>query len=94
VAKSREIFRDKQRVDAPMATVTAGGLQVGNVENHLALDEYDEERAQHMLKFLRKYCGEDCTGLVVIDGITYRVVDIGMRMLQLQELYRALGFPG
>ena len=28
-----------------------------------------------------------------IDGVTYRIVNIGMRMLQLHELYRAQGFP-
>lgn len=36
---------------------------------------------------------EDCDGLVTVDGITYRIVDIGMRMLQPHELYRAQGFP-
>lgn len=59
----------------------------------LAVDEYDEHRAQQTLAFLRKYCGEDCDGLVTVDGITYRIVDIGMRMLQPHELYRAQGFP-
>jgi DNA (cytosine-5)-methyltransferase 1 len=44
-----------------------------------------------VLAFLR-ICGEDCTGLVEIDGVTYRIVDIGMRMLQPHELYRAQGF--
>lgn len=59
----------------------------------LAVDEYDEHRAQQALAFLREYCGEDCDGLVTVDGITYRIVDIGMRMLQPHELYRAQGFP-
>lgn len=59
----------------------------------LAVDEYDEHRAQLALEFLRKYCGEDCDGLVDIDRITFRIVDIGMRMLQPHELYRAQGFP-
>jgi Site-specific DNA methylase len=93
LVKLRGTCRDGQRADAPMPTVTAGGLHVGNVETHLAVDEYDEERAQQTLAFLRKYCGEDCTGLVDIDGVTYRIVDIGMRMLQPRELYRAQGFP-
>lgn len=46
-----------------------------------------------MLAFLQQYCGEDSTGLVDIGGVTYRIVDIGMRMLQPHELYRAQGFP-
>lgn len=43
----------------------------------LATDEYDEHRAQQTLEFLREYFGEDCDGLVTVDGITYRIVDIG-----------------
>ena len=30
---------------------------------------------------------------MTIKGIVYRIVDIGMRMLQPHELYRAQGFP-
>ncbi len=93
LVKLRGTCRDGQRADVPMPTVTAGGLHVGNVETHLAVDEYDEERAQQTLAFLRKYCGEESSGLVDIDGVTYRIVDIGMRMLQPHELYRAQGFP-
>ncbi len=93
LVKLRGTCRDGQRVDEPMPTVTAGGLHVGNIETSLAVDEYDEERAQQVLAFLRKYCGEDCTGLVNIGGVIYHIVDIGMRMLQPRELYRAQGFP-
>ncbi|EDB6034150.1 DNA cytosine methyltransferase [Salmonella enterica subsp. enterica serovar Enteritidis] len=93
LVKLRGTCRDGQRVDESMPTVTAGGLHVGNIETSLAVDEYDEERAQQVLAFLRKYCGEDCTGLVNIGGVIYHIVDIGMRMLQPRELYRAQGFP-
>lgn len=93
LVKLRGTCRDGQPTSEPMPTVTAGGLHVGEVKTILAVDEYDEHRAQLALAFLRKYCGEDCDGLVDIDGITYRIVDIGMRMLQPHELYRAQGFP-
>ncbi|EIM6319473.1 DNA cytosine methyltransferase [Salmonella enterica] len=93
LVKLRGTCRDGQRVDEPMPTVTAGGLHVGNIETSLAVDEYDEERTQQVLAFLRKYCGENCTGLVTVGGVVYRIVDIGMRMLQPRELYRAQGFP-
>ncbi|BDH46422.1 DNA methyltransferase [Salmonella enterica subsp. enterica serovar Choleraesuis] len=43
--------------------------------------------------FLAEYCGTDSDGLLHIDGIPYQIVDIGMRMLQPHELYRAQGFP-
>ncbi|MDO3418938.1 DNA cytosine methyltransferase [Citrobacter freundii] len=93
LVKLRGTCRDGQPTSDPMPTVTAGGLHVGEVKTTLAVDEYDEHRAQQTLEFLRKYCGEDCDGLVTVDGITYRIVDIGMRMLQPHELYRAQGFP-
>lgn len=93
LVKLRGTCRDGQPTSEPMPTVTAGGLHVGEVKTTLAVDEYDEHRAQQALAFLRKYCGEDCDGLVTIDGITYCIVDIGMRMLQPHELYRAQGFP-
>ncbi|EHZ2879245.1 DNA cytosine methyltransferase [Salmonella enterica] len=93
LVKLRGTCRDGQPTSEPMPTVTAGGLHIGEVKTTLAVDEYDEHRAQQTLEFLREYCGEDCDGLVTVEGITYRIVDIGMRMLQPHELYRAQGFP-
>lgn len=91
--KLRGTCRDGQTTDEPMPTITAGGQHVGEVKTTLAVEDYDEERAQQVLAFLQQYCGEDSTGLVDIGGVTYRIVDIGMRMLQPHELYRAQGFP-
>ena len=93
LVKLRGTCRDGQRTDEPMPTVTAGGTHVGEVKTLLAVDGYDEQRAQQALEFLREYCGPDSTGLVTIEGVVYRIVDIGMRMLQPHELYRAQGFP-
>ena len=93
LVKLRGTCRDGQRTDEPMPTVTAGGQHVGEVKTTLAAEGYDEQRAQQTLAFLQEYCGEDCDGLVTVDGIVYRIVDIGMRMLQPHELYRAQGFP-
>lgn len=38
---------------------------------------------------------EDCEipPFVVVDGVAYEIVDIGMRMLRPDELWRAQGFP-
>jgi len=93
LVKLRGTCRDGQRTDEPTPTVTAGGQHVGEVKTTLAAEGYDEQRAAQVLAFLREYCGEDCDGLVTVDGIVYRIVDIGMRMLQPHELYRAQGFP-
>jgi len=93
LVKLRGTCRDGQRTDEPMPTITAGGLHVGEVETLLAVESYDEHRADQVLAFLRQYCGDDYDGLVTVDGIVYRILDIGMRMLQPHELYRAQGFP-
>jgi len=93
LVKLRGTCRDGQRTDDPMPTITAGGTHVGEVKTLLAVEAVDEERAQLVLDFLREYCGPATTGLVSIDGVVYRIVDIGMRMLQPHELYRAQGFP-
>ncbi|EPS1422727.1 TPA: DNA cytosine methyltransferase [Enterobacter hormaechei subsp. xiangfangensis] len=93
LVKLRGTCRDGQRADQPMPTITAGGTHVGEVKTMLAVDGYNEQRAQQTLEFLREYCGPDSTGLVTLDGVAYRIVDIGMRMLQPHELYRAQGFP-
>lgn len=82
-----------QPTDTPLLTVTAGGQHFGEVKTTLANGGYDEHRAQLTADFLREYCGENCTGLVTVEDITYRIVNIGMRMLQPHELYRAQGFP-
>ncbi|CZW77275.1 DNA (cytosine-5-)-methyltransferase [Enterobacter hormaechei] len=89
----RGTCRDGRVVDAPAPGLTAGGLHVGNVETTLATEGYDQHRATQALAFLHEYCGADADGLVTVDGVVYRIVDIGMRMLQPAELYRAQGFP-
>ncbi|MCL8356687.1 DNA cytosine methyltransferase, partial [Enterobacter hormaechei] len=57
LVKLRGTCRDGQRTDQPMPTVTAGGTHVGEVKTLLAVDGYDEQRAQQTLEFLREYCG-------------------------------------
>ncbi|ELK1705129.1 DNA cytosine methyltransferase [Salmonella enterica] len=93
LVKLRGTCRDGQRTDAPAPTVTAGGLHLGNVETTLATDDSDYPHAAAVREFLREYLGEDASEFVEIDGITYRIVDIGMRMLQPPELYLCQGFP-
>ncbi|HFK8166121.1 TPA: DNA cytosine methyltransferase [Citrobacter freundii] len=93
LVKLRGTCRDGQRTDAPAPTVTAGGLHLGNIETTLVPDDADYPHAAAVREFLREYLGEDATEFVEIDGVTYRIVDIGMRMLQPHELYRCQGFP-
>lgn len=91
--KLRGTCRDGQRTDVPAPTVTAGGLHLGNVETMLATDDTDYPHAAAVRDFLREYLGEEATEFVDVDGVIYRIVDIGMRMLQPHELYLCQGFP-
>jgi DNA (cytosine-5)-methyltransferase 1 len=77
--KLRGTCKDGQRTDAPMPTITAGGLHVGEVR---ALLEAFEGKGE-----------SNSLGIVNIDGVDFQIVDIGMRMLQPHELYAAQGFP-
>lgn len=79
-----------QPTDTPLQTVTAGGQHFGEVRASLAMQDYDEARAALVSEFLRQH---GLNEFVLIDGVTYRIVDIGMRMLQPKELYAAQGFP-
>lgn len=90
LVKLRGTCKDGQRTDQPMPTITAGGQHVGEVRTCLAVHDYDEARAALTAEFLHQH---GLSEFVVIDGVTFRIVDIGMRMLQPKELYAAQGFP-
>lgn len=79
-----------QPTDSPLQTVTAGGQHFGEVQTSLAVHDYDDERAALVSEFLRQH---GLSEFVQIQGVTYSIVDIGMRMLQPKELYAAQGFP-
>jgi DNA (cytosine-5)-methyltransferase 1 len=65
-------------------------MHVGEVRTLLAANDYDERRADEVGAFLHEY---GISEFVNIKGVIFRIVDIGMRMLQPHELYRAQGFP-
>lgn len=55
-----------------------------------------EARARQVADFLREFGGWESTAEYVtvdVDGITYVIVDLGIRMFTPRELYRAQGFP-
>lgn len=67
-------------VEEPCPTVTSGGGRGGG---HLAA----------VRAFLARHGGGSGEATVTIDGEAYAIVDVGMRMLQPAELFRAQGFP-
>lgn len=90
LVKLRGTCKDGQRTDQPMPTITAGGQHVGEVRTSLAVEHYNEARAALTAEFLHQH---GLSEFVRVEGVTYRIVDIGMRMLQPRELYNAQGFP-
>lgn len=95
--------------DAPLSTVMQRGSQQQPVEVMLSDPEQMDERAEQVRAFLIKYYGtgvardlraplgavttKDRFGLITVRGETFRIVDIGMRMLTPRELFNAQGFP-
>ncbi len=78
-------------VDMPMTTITT--------QNHAAevrallLKYYGTDQDPDLREPLHTVTTKDRFGLVTVQGEDYFIADIGMRMLQPRELYRAQGFP-
>lgn len=85
------------RLDAPLHTVTTKDrfdVEVAQVAAPPFSAEH-EERARQVANFLRAHDAWDGGEFVTLtlDGSTYVVIDIGMRMLTPRELFNAQGFP-
>ncbi|AXF75507.1 DNA cytosine methyltransferase [Erwinia tracheiphila] len=89
----RGTCKDGRKVDQPMPTVTAGGLHIGEVRAFLMKYYGNEKSGVSLDEPLGTVTTNDRFGLVTVDGADYQIVDIGMRMLQPHELYKAQGFP-
>jgi DNA (cytosine-5)-methyltransferase 1 len=78
-------------VGEPIGTLTT--------ENHraevraLLLKYYGTDQDPELREPLHTVTTKDRFGLVTVKGVDYFIADIGMRMLQPRELYRAQGFP-
>ncbi|KQZ82042.1 C-5 cytosine-specific DNA methylase [Mesorhizobium sp. Root157] len=88
---------DGARLDEPAHTVTVKD-RFGYVEGELQpelLTEAQITRAHQVADFMRAHGFWDEREFVEveIDGVTFIVVDIGMRMLTPRELFSAQGFP-
>lgn len=88
---------DGARTDDPAHTITTKD-RFGHCEATLMAPPFEpehEQRAREVADFLRahgEWDGGDFVTLT-IDGQTFVVVDIGMRMLTPRELFNAQGFP-
>ncbi len=87
--RGEEYGQDLRR---PMPTVTAGGTHYGEVRAFL-IKYYGQGTGQEMRSPLDTITANDRFALVTIHGQLYAIADIGLRMLEPRELFRAQGFP-
>lgn len=76
----------------PIPTITAGDGHFGEVRAFL-IKYYGQGTGQDIKTPLDTVTAKDRFGLVTINGVDYRIVDIGLRMLEPRELYGCQGFP-
>jgi len=92
LVKLRGTCRDGQKVDAPLHTISAGGLHFGEVRAFL-LKYYGCDQNPNLREPLHTITTKDRFGIVTVKGEDFYIADIGMRMFSPRELFRAHGFP-
>ena len=83
---------DGKDITKPIPTITAGDGHFGEVRAFL-IKYYGCGTGQEIEESLDTITAQDRFGLVTVDGVDYQIVDIGLRMLEPQELYGCQGFP-
>lgn len=83
---------DGKDIRNPLPTITAGDGHFGEVRAFL-LKFYGNRSEGDLKEPLNVITTKDKIGLVTISGTDYQIVDIGLRMLEPQELYGCQGFP-
>lgn len=78
--------------ETPVPTISAQGNHVGEVRAFLTRYNGTGE-GQLLDESLGTVTTHDRFGIVMIEGVAHQIIDIGMRMLEPRELYRAQGFP-
>lgn len=76
----------------PLHTISAGGWHHAEVRA-LLIKYYGTDQDPDLHEPMHTVTTKDRFGLVTVKGEDYLIADIGMRMLQPRELYRAQGFP-
>lgn len=76
----------------PLHTITTSAGHFGEVRAFL-IKYYGQGTGQDVKEPLDTVTSRDRFGLVTINGTDYKIVDIGLRMLEPKELYGCQGFP-
>lgn len=77
------------QIELPLPTITAGGNHLAEVSAFLVSYYTGGSVGQSPAKPMRTVTTKDRLGLITVRGVDYQIVDIGMRMLQPDELARA-----
>ncbi|MCM3111655.1 DNA cytosine methyltransferase [Lederbergia lenta] len=80
-------------LEEPLRTITTGGHHA-LITTSFITKYYGHGVGQSLNEPLHTIPTKDRFGLVTVKGEEYRISDIGMRMLQPHELFKAQGFPG
>lgn len=80
-----------QGIDKTLGTITTKDHH--SLVQAFLLKYYGTDQNPRLNEPLHTITSKDRFGLVTVHGEDYRIVDIGMRMLQPHELFRAQGFP-
>ena len=91
LVKLKGTSKDGQSLMFPLHTVQAGGLHYAEVRAFL-LKFYGTDQDPRLEEPMHTVTSKDRFGLVTVAGEEYAIADIGMRMLQPRELFRAQGF--
>lgn len=83
---------DGRNITEPIPTITSGDGHFGEVRAFL-IKYYGQGTGQDAREPIDTIPTHDRFGLVTIQGVDYRIVDIGLRMLEPKELYGCQGFP-
>lgn len=82
-----------QSVNEPLHTITASAGHFAAVTAFLTAFYGNERDGNSVDEPLRTIPCKDRFGLVMVKGVLHQIIDIGLRMLQPIELFKAQGFP-
>ncbi|MCK4624346.1 MAG: DNA cytosine methyltransferase [Phycisphaerae bacterium] len=89
LTKYRGTCEHGQAMNGPMPTITAGGYHLAEVRAFLVKYYSNGGQDQPVDRPLDTITARARYGLVTVAGIEYQIIDIGLRMLQPDELKRA-----
>ncbi|KEC85392.1 DNA cytosine methyltransferase [Acinetobacter sp. ETR1] len=77
----------------PLHTITSSAGHFAAVQAFLTAFYGNEKDGNSLSDPLRTITAKERFGLVMIKGVLHQIIDIGLRMLQPVELFKAQGFP-